>query len=160
MSASSLSSGRGHSHERFQGLQMWRPHNTVSAVDLKGAADASLAKWWVPAGVASIQVVAMGFHHAAAGGAQTTAGTMVLEIGGTDVENAAGTDFSAASVVSHTADTNVETELNSTTDTLAAAPSYPTASSGQLIEAKVGTQGVGAGDQTVMPYLLVRQLVG
>ncbi len=151
---------RGHSYERYQAPQMLLPADKVAAVDLAAAANTSLAKFWIPAGWGKVQVLAMGFHYAAGGGAQTTDGTMVMEIGGVDVEDANGNDFTVTSVASHTINDVVETELNSTTDNLSAEPSYPEASSAQLIELKVGTQGAGVGDQTVWPYIIVRILAG
>lgn len=159
MSGTSTES-RGHSLERYQAPQLLRPANTVSAVDLKGSADASLAKFFIPSQWGTAEIIAMGFNAAAAGGAQTTAGTMVMEIGGTDVEDADGNDFVCASVASHAAAACVETELNSTTNNLTAPPSYPTATKDQLIELKVGTQGAGAGDQTVFPYIIARPKAG
>jgi hypothetical protein len=138
-----------------------------------------------------------GMIAAAAGGAQTTAGTLQLQrtplttntasiqIAGqasattfTDTATVAAAVGSAtaatagssilASVVSHIKGTAVEKDLNATVagssgspvttaqpDTFNTPPAYPIAFPGDLLTAVIGTQGVGAGDQTHFPYLLV-----
>lgn len=152
-------SKQGHSLERYQMLQMLRPYNTITAGDLTDAGGTSLGKFRIPPSWGTVYVVAMGFHHEAAGGAQTTAGKMQLEIAGSDVLDEDSAAFTAASVASHAAGSSVETELlqNATDVTnLAAPPQYPTLTSEQLAELKVDTQGVGAGDQTISPYLIVK----
>lgn len=140
------------------------PVNTITAGSLKDAAATSLGKFAFPKDWATCLIIKMGFTAAAAGGAQTTAGTMKLQIAGADVENASAVDFTAASVVSHAAWAQVETDLNSVTSSLSltsnnynAVPNYPEADTGELIELLVATQGVGAGDQTIFPYLVVRR---
>lgn len=153
---------RGHSLERYQMPMVLRPVNTVSAGNLKSAADTSLGLFTVPATWGKVNILAMGFHGAAAGGAQTTAGTMRLQVAGVDVDDAAGNPFVAASVASHLAFDVVEESLNRTTSLteLSQEPNYPTATSDDKIELLVATQGAGAGDQTVYPYLIVQIAAG
>lgn len=157
MSATSTAS-RGHALERYQMPTVLRPINTITAGDLTDAAGTSLGLFTVPQSWGKVDILAMGFHYAAAGGAQTAAGTMMLEVAGADVEDADGDDFVVTSTASHSAWESEETDLNSTTSTteLSQEPSYPQATSEQKIELKVGTQGSGAGDQTIHPYLIVR----
>lgn len=148
----------GFPKERYQALQILRPINTITAGSLKDAAGTSLGIFTIPDGWGGAKVKAMGFHHAAAGGAQTTAGTMKLQKDGSDVVNASSVAFTAASVASHAAWSAVETELNQAASaTPSNAPSYPSVTPGQKLELLVATQGVGAGDQTIHPYLLVSQ---
>lgn len=149
----------GHGLERYQALHVLRPINTITAGSLKDAAATSLALFTIPKAWGTVYVVAMGMTMAAAGGAQTTAGTAKLQIAAADVTDDASAAFTMASVVSHAAFSSVETELdqNSTNVTaLAGAKSYPTLTSEQKCELLVATQGVGAGDQTMHPYLLVK----
>lgn len=149
----------GHGLERYQALHVLRPYNSVTVVDLTAAAATSAGKFHIPKAWGTVYVVAIGMHMAAAGGAQTTAGTLGLYIGGSAVNDDAAAQFVAASVASHAAESTVETELdqNATNVTnLAGSKSYPQLTSEQLAELKVITQGVGAGDQTCWPYLLVK----
>ena len=157
MTATSTSS-RGHALERYQMPQVLRPVNTITAGDLTDAANTSLGIFTIPASWGKVNLLAIGFHPAAAGGAQTTAGTIRLQVAGVDVDDAAGAAFTAASVVSHVAYDPVETDLNATTSALELSqqPNYPQADSDDKLELLVETQGVGAGDQTVYPYLIVQ----
>lgn len=150
---------RGHAHPIFNVPFIVRPQNSISAGDLTAGAGTSLGQFALPSYFGQCLVLAVGFTHAANGGAQNTNGTMVVEIAG-DVISVAGSTLAPASVVSHTAHTCVESSCNNTPDTskLEAKPEFPLISGGQLLEWKVGTQGVGAGDQTVFPYaILVRR---
>lgn len=150
---------RGHSLERYQMPQMVLPYNQVPGTpgDLKSAAATSLGKWAVPEFVGRWKMLALGHIYAAAGGAQTTAGAWKLQKNAVDV----GAPFTLASVASHAAGDSDETSLNSTTtaQSLTTAPSYPYAAAGDVLEALVSTQGVGAGDQTVYVYLVVQYKV-
>lgn len=150
---------RGHSLERYQMPQMVLPYNQVPGTpgDLKSAAATSLGKWAVPEFIGRWKLLGLGHIYAAAGGAQTTAGAWKLQKAGADVESSAGVPFTLASTASHTEADSDETSLNATTTalSLSQAPSYPFAAAGQLLEALVSTQGVGAGDQTVYVYLVV-----
>lgn len=150
---------RGHAHPIFNVPFIVRPQNSISAGDLKGVAGTSIGQFALPSYFGQCLVLAVGFTHAAAGGAQTTNGTMVVEVNG-DVITAAGSNVAPASVDSHVVHTCVESSCNNTpaTSKLEAKPEYPLLGGGQLLEWKVGTQGVGAGDQTVFPYaILVRR---
>ena len=153
----------GFSLERYQMLRQLLPWDSITAKDLKGAANTVLATFYVPASYGSIDLKRMGFIGAVAGGAQTTAGTMKLRINGTDVTDADLAVFVCSSVVSHTAGSVVETSLDKQTnaDELSTTPPvYPAAVAGDVITCCVGTQGVGAGDQTVFPYLLYSETPG
>lgn len=152
----SLTTTSGHAKERFQAPQVLRPTNTITAGDLTDSAGTSLGKFHIPYWWGKATILAMGAHYAAAGGAQTTAGTAQLEVDGSALQDAAGAEFELTSVASHAdGDVLTEVDLNSTTDNLSAEPSYPTVLPGQTIEMVVGTQGAGAGDQTIFPYLIV-----
>lgn len=151
----------GFPKERYQALTILRPVNTVTAGSLKDAATTSMGVFVVPSGLGAVRIKAIGMAMAAAGGAQTTAGTAKLQIAGVDVNNSASAAFTIASVADHAAWTVVETELNqSATTDPKAAPTYPKAVAGQKVELIVATQGVGAGDQTAHFYLLVSQDYG
>lgn len=147
---------RGHGIERFQMPMLLTPTNSVSTGNLAASAGTSLAQFRIPGSWGKVDVLAMGGWYSAAGGAQTTDGVAKLQIAGADVEDADGNDFELTSEVSHAINAHIETDLNSTTDPLAAPPSYPQATSDQLIEMLVKTQGAGAGSQTIYPYLIVR----
>lgn len=151
----------GFPKERYQALHVLHPVDTISAVDLAGVAGSSLGIFVVPAGWGAVRIKAVGIAMAAAGGAQTTAGTAKLQIAGADVVNASSSAFTVASVANHAAWSVVETELNqSAVADPKLAPTYPKATAGQKVELVVGTQGVGAGDQTGRCYLLVSQDYG
>jgi hypothetical protein len=151
----------GFPKERYQSLKVLNPVDSISAKDLAGAAGSSLGIFVIPAGLGAVRIKAIGMAMAAAGGAQTTAGTAKLQIAGADVVDATSTAFTVASVASHAAWTVVETELNqSATTDPKAAPTYPKATAGQKVELVVGTQGAGVGDQTARFYLLVSQDYG
>lgn len=151
----------GHSLERFQERVTLRPNNVVpgTGVDLKSAGGTAIGNFVIPDVWGTVTVLAIGLEYVAAGGAQTTAGAAKLQIAGADVNNAAGSPFTVASVASHTLYDTEETELNSTTaaNQYSAAPSYPTLTAGQACQMIVATQGAGAGPQTVYPYLVIRQ---
>ena len=155
---STSTASRGHALERYQMPQLLRPINTVSAVDVHDTAGTSLALFTIPVHWGTVEILAMGAHYAAAGGAQTVDGTIMLEIAGADVEDADGDDFVVTCEASHTIWDAVETSLNSTTSAteLTQGPSFPTADYNDKIEMKIGTEGTGAGDQTLWPYLIVR----
>jgi len=157
-SSTTSTASRGHALERYQMPQILRPVNSITAADLTDAADTSMGIFTIPACWGTVNILAMGFHPAATGGAQTTAGTMRLEVGAVEVDDAAGNAFVAASVVSHVAYDPVEVDLNQTTSAteLSQGPVLPQASSDDKIELLVETQGVGAGDQTIYPYLIVQ----
>ena len=150
---------RGHSHPMFNVPFVVRPMNSVSAGDLQAAAGTSLGLYALPDYFGQCLVLAFGFTNADAGGAQTTAGLMEVEIAGDNIE-VAGAVAVAASVAFHTIHDCVETSCNNTptASNLSSEPEYPVIAGGQLLEWKGNTQGVGAGDQTVYPYaILVRR---
>lgn len=150
---------RGHAAPQYNVPFEVRPLDVVGAKDLKSAAGTSIGKYWLPDYFGDCVVLAMGVNFVAAGGAQTTAGTMTLTAGG-DVITVGGSTATVASVASHSANTVVETSLNNTPEAnkLTSSPKFPILSAGELLEWKVGTQGVGAGDQTGYPYaILVRR---
>lgn len=166
----------GFPKERYQAVHRIIALNKApgTALSLKDAAATSLGVFSCPAGWGGMDILAMGFTFDTAGGAQTTAGTFSLQIAATDVKYSSaatndnlGSVITGASVVSHAAWSNVETNLNRALGTanglngtaaqVVPAPVYPYATDGQKVELLVATQGVGAGDQTGYPYLLVRQ---
>lgn len=150
---------RGHAHPMFNVPFLVRPMDTITAGSLKDAAGTSLGKFALPDYYGQCILLAFGFTFAAAGGAETTNGKMQVEVGGFDV-TVDGSTATAASSASHTAHDCVETNCNNTptADELTDKPEYPLVAGGTLIEWKVDTQGVGAGDQTVHPYaILVRR---
>lgn len=151
---------RGHSLERYQMPQMVLPYDVVPGTpkDLKSAADTVIGNWAVPEFIGRWKLLALGHIYAAAGGAQTTAGTWRLQIAGADVVDSLSAAFVLASVASHLISDTDETALNRTTaaQSLSAPPVYPFAAAGQTVKALVATQGVGAGSQTVYPYLVVQ----
>lgn len=148
----------GFPKERYQALHVLRPVDTVTAKDLAAAAGASCGIFVIPAGWGAAKIKAIGAAFAAAGGAQTTNGTAKLQIDGADVVDATGTAFTVSSKPSHGAWSVKETELNKAASAdPKLAPVYPVALPGQKVEVVVGTQGVGAGDQTAHLYLLVSQ---
>lgn len=134
-----------------------RPMNSISAGDLKAAAGTSLGLYALPDYFGQCLVLGIGFTFAAAGGAETTHGLMEVEIAGDDIEVTSAT-LTCASVASHTIHDCVEESCNNSSGTLEEAPEFPVITGGTLLEWKVNTQGVGAGDQTVFPYaILVRR---
>lgn len=148
---------RGHAHPMFNVPFIVRPMNSITAGDLKAAAGTSLGLFSLPDYFGQCLVLAIGFTFAAAGGAETTHGSMEVEIAGDNIEVASAT-LAPASVASHTIHDCVESSCNNSSGTLEEAPEYPLIAGGQLLEWKVNTQGVGAGDQTVYPYaILVRR---
>lgn len=170
----------GYTNAKFQAPRMFRPMDTVSAVDLKGVAASVLASWMVPQPPAAytdgtlpagtLELRSFGFNAGAAGGAQTTAGTLQLAVNGTailsgppDVNgNPSGPAFQCASVASHAKGAAVSCSLNQTlaASKLTAPPSYPTVNPGDIITWIVGTQGVGAGDQTIWPWVNLHEHPG
>lgn len=149
----------GFSNETYQFPQTWRSiaHNT--AQDLKSAADTVLATFLVPRQYGAVQILAMGYHLSASGGAVTTSGTMKLTIGGVDVEDVNNNPIETTDLIaSLPAYSPVEVSLNRTTreTNLQAVPDLPYAVADELIQLRVATQGSGAGAQTVWPYLIVR----
>lgn len=150
---------RGHAHPMYNVPFIVRPVNTITAGNLADADGTSIGKWFCPDFFGECLVLAIGFNYAAAGGAQTVAGDMKVEIAG-DVITVDGSTLLCTSVASHAASDCVEQNCNDTTstETLSAAPSFPKIAGGQLLEWKVGKQGTGAGDRTVHPYaILVRR---
>lgn len=140
------------------------PVNTITAVSLKDAAATSGGKFAFPKDWGTVYVLEIGATFDTAGGAQTTAGTFGVYIAGSAVNDSAGNPFTVASVASHAAWSQVETSLNGRDTDLTdasnnynAEPNWPEADSGEALEVKVITQGVGAGDQTCHPYLIVRR---
>ena len=170
----------GYSAAKFQTPRFYRPQDSVAAVDLKGAAASVLGTWMVPQPPAAstdgalpagtLELRSFGFNAAAAGGAQTTAGTLELAVNGTailsgppDVNgNPSGAAFQCASVVSHARGSAVGCSLNQTlaANKLTTPPVYPRVNPGDIITWIVGVQGVGAGDQTIWPWLSIRELPG
>ena len=145
----------GYSLERFQMLRQLCPITTSSAADLKSAAATNQGKVYVPAAVGSYTLKFLGIVASAAGGAQTTAGTLKLQIDGVDVTDNAGNPFLVGSVASHSEGSVVETELNkNVSGDLNAPPSYPTITAGSILSWVQATQGVGAGSQSYYPYVL------
>lgn len=150
---------RGHSHPMYNVPFVVRPMNSITAGDLASAVGTSLGQYALPDYFGECLVLAFGFTYAAAGGAQTVAGSMEVEIAGDNIE-VAGAVALATSVASHAAHDCVETSCNNTpaASNLASAPSYPVIAGGELLEWKVNTQGTGVGDRTVFPYaILVRR---
>ena len=162
----------GYTAAKFQTPRLFRPMDTVSAVDLKGVAAAVLGSWMVPQPpaaytdgtlpVGTLQLRSFGFNAAAAGGAQTTAGTLQLAVNGVAILDGNGAAFHCDSVANHAKGAAASCSLNQTlaASKLTAAPSYPTVNPGDIITWIVGTQGVGAGDQTIYPWLDLRELAG
>lgn len=157
------SNNRGHSLERFQGPQFAQPVNfDGAAIDLKSAAGTTLGKWHCPPMLDAIQIIGFGFTYSAAGGAQTTAGSVELEIDGVNVEvpdpasPGSTTVALAASEASHLQGDGEFTDLNQTENLLKLPPTFPELSPGEVLEMKVNTQGAGAGSQTVFPYIVWR----
>lgn len=157
MSQSTSTSSKGHGYERYQAPQFFKPCNVITPVDLAGAPGTALAQFRFPGCWDRTDILAMGFHYAAPGGVQSVAGSMRLVIGGQVVLDADGLPFVVESEPSHFANYNAETELNRTTGEteLQQGPMIPVADSNDLVELQIETQGVG-GDQTVIPYLIVR----
>lgn len=154
-------STRGHSMARFTEPQIWRPQ-TTTAVDLKSAVDTVAALFLVPPEYGAIEILKFGFHHSAAGGAVTTAGSLKLTIGGVDVENNAGdvielpiAGASAAIYSPREQHLNRTLQINDPNN-LSQEPDYPYALANEAIQLRVGTQGVGAGAQSVLPYIIFR----
>ena len=157
--------------ERFQALRLLQPINVVPGTpkDLTDAAATVHCSWAIPSSWGRVAVKKFGMIMAAAGGAQTTAGILKLQIdigsGLADV-NSGGAAFKLSSVVSHAIYSVVEVDLDpiaaaaltpGTTNRLNAPPAYPTLTAGLHAAAVVDTQGVGAGSQTYYPYLLVSE---
>ncbi len=167
-------SKRGYSLERFQSA-----HQTITVpvdvvpgtpVDLKSAAGTILATWYVPnydPGVDSVYVApllirVMGAYMAAAGGAQTTAGTAGLYLNGTLIVDTAAGNLLITSVVTHAIGTSIATLMNLTpsTSNFTTPPSYQVVEPGDVITMRVVTQGVGAGSQTIYPWLTFTEAAG
>lgn len=146
---------RGYSLERFQFIQM--TNGQVPAIgDLKSAAGTVLMTFMVPTSWGSVALHHLGGFMQATGGAQTTAGTAAVYINGTIVQDSTPANIIISSVVTHAAGSVIETSLNNTLDAnnISTAPVWPTAVAGDIVTVKVVTQGVGAGDQTLVPYIL------
>jgi hypothetical protein len=156
-SATSTSS-HGHSYERFQAPQLLRPFNTISAGSLKSAADTSLGLFQIPASWGTVQVLDIGFHVAAATGVQSTDGTIKAVIGGVSVKDANLDVIECALPFGTSIRASVEQSLNRTTreTNLDDIPNYPFLRADEVLDIQVATQGVGAGTQSVHPYIIVR----
>lgn len=142
----------GFSLERYQMPRMIAPCNTITAGNPTGsAAGTVLAEYVIPTDFGTVQLFKHGMKMAAAGGAQTTNAVSALYKNGTLVANSELT-----SVADHAADAVVEASLNATSNGVTAAPNYPTVVAGDLLETRVKTQGVGAGDTTAFFYILVK----
>ena len=163
-------SKRGYSLERFQSLHapVVMPWDVVpgTPVDLKSAAGTVLATWYVPLCEPTIDGVTtpfllrvMGANMAAAGGAQTTAGTAGLYLNGTQLVDALTNAFLITSVANHAIGSSLGTLLNltNTSQSLQTAPSYQVVEPGDVITMKVVTQGVGAGSQTIYPWIAITE---
>jgi len=171
----------GYTAAKFQTPRLFRPQDSVAAVDLKGAAASVLGTWMVPQPpaaytdgtlpVGTLELRSFGFNAAAAGGAQTTPGTLQLAVNGAAILSGppdpitglpAGAAFQCASAVSHARGAAVSCSLNQTlaASKLTTPPSYPTVNPGDIITWIVGTQGVGAGDQTIWPWLSLHEKSG
>lgn len=151
---------RGHSYERFQAPFLLRPLPTsTSAASLKDAADTVLGTFTIPKHWGAVQVLFMGAHTSAAGGAVTTYGTMKLTIAGVDVEDAEG-DVLVTEELLASADaySPIEKDMNRTTvnTNLQNVPDFPILLADEVAQLRVATQGSGAGAQTIWPYLIVR----
>jgi len=171
-------SKRGYSLERFNARRLLPAVALVpgTPVDLKSAADAVLATYYIPFlypledGVTDpLYIRAFGFYAAAGGGAQTTAGTMGCKVNGTAMKYLnpstglyTGTQLTVASVVSHAAGSvaAIEANLIAPADRLTLPPQYQVINPGDVVTLVVVTQGVGAGDQTIYPYLAVSEAAG
>ena len=133
-----------------------RPVDSVTAVDLKQAADTSLALFYFPKCWKNVQIIKMGGNILTAGGAVTVAGKAKLQIDGTDVENDLGTvltlDWPGADAVVHS---SIEKDMNLATDDFGSRM-WADVDDGVAIEMLVHTEGTGAGDQEFHPYLVVR----
>ena len=139
----------------------WQPLNKApqTAQDMTQAANTSFGVWYVPTGISQVQIRAIGIMMAAAGGVQTTAGTLRIELNGdpwdTDTTGDADvTHFTVASVANHAIGSSVETNLDTNAPDTSNPPNYLVAKAGDKLEMLVDTQGVGAGDQTAYPYLV------
>ena len=149
------------SYPHFYDVFLW-PYDKTAGTSLKDAADTSAGKWRIPSLWGTVDIIEFGMWGTATGGAQTTAGTLELRVAGTAVNSDAAA-YKPASVASHVIDTVAAVSLNSTSSSAVVgssydtAPAYPSATSAQLIEALVDTQGVGAGDQVYLPYIIVRR---
>ena len=162
----------GYTAAKFQAPRFFRPQDSVAAIDLKGVAGSVLATWMVPQPpaaytngslpVGTLELRSFGFNNAAAGGAQTTAGTLQLAVNGVALLDGNSAAFHCDSVVSHARGASVSCSLNQTlaTSKLTSPPSYPSVNPGDIITWIVGTQGVGAGDQTVWPWLFLHEKPG
>ena len=171
-------SKRGYSLERFNARRLLHAVALVPGipVDLKSAAATVLTTHYVPFiypledGVTDpLYIRAFGFYAAAAGGAQTTAGTMGCNINGTAMKYYTpatglytGSTLTVASVATHTAGSVVAIEANliAVADRLTLPPVYQVINPGDVVTLVVVTQGVGAGDQTIYPYLVVSEAAG
>lgn len=150
----------GHASPEFLVPQLWPPHVPVtSAASLKDAADTVIGTWFVPNMYGAVEILEMGYHTSAAGGAVTTYGRAKLTIAGIDILDAEGSVLLTPALgASSDAYSVSKKDLNRTTKetNLQATPDYPYALADEVIQMKVSTQGVGAGAQTVWPYLIVR----
>lgn len=156
----------GFPKERYQAGQVLLPINQYQAQDLTGAAATVVGTFVIPRWWGGAVVKAMGFHAAAAGGAQVTAGTMGLYINAAICQTGDATpaNLVAASVASHAIYSCVEQSLDkapgapdaTAPSTIVPAPIYPKIAPGDTVQLKIVTQGSGS-DQTVFPYLIISQ---
>lgn len=174
-------SKRGYSLERFNARRTLPAIGLVpgTPVDLKSAAATVLTTHYVPFlypledGVTDpLYIRAFGFYAAAAGGAVTTAGTMGCNVNGTALKYyTPATGLYTGSVlavspvtgfVSHAAGSvwAIEANLIATADRITLPPVYQVINPGDVVTLVVVTQGVGAGDQTIYPYLVVSEAAG
>jgi hypothetical protein len=162
--------------ERYQMLQkLTALDDAGTVVDLTDATTTHFRYYAVPESTPFV-LKKFGLIYSAAGGAQTTAGTAALYINGTKYDpytasptlypNVTAADFYITSEVSHDAYDNYEVDLDpvaqqtlvaGTSNSLTAIPAYPVINPGDVVEVKVVTQGVGAGNQEGYVYILGSQ---
>lgn len=144
-----------YSNDRYQEGRKFSPLALLSSGDLKSAANTVLGYYGIPLTYGSLAVKALGFNYQAAGGAQTTAGILGILINGVEPLDANGNPFRVSSAVNHGQLGSVEVSTNQTVSPLnAPGPVFPVLNPGDIVSFFVVTQAVGAGDQTIYPYII------
>jgi hypothetical protein len=148
---------QSYSKERFQAPRQAFPRDTFAAGNLASAVGTILGTWTPPLFYGQCVIYSLGFAYAAAGGAQTVNGTLGGYVNGVALADLSAVQFVVPGLPAHAVWGEAEVNLNGNdliNGTLLQPPSFPVINPGDVFTWRVVTQGTGAGDQTVWPYLM------
>jgi len=142
------------------------PMEGAGVASLKDAAATLLGTYSIPGHYftnspnSKVRIKFHGMRAIAAGGAQTTAGTAGLYVDGVLYSSSKV----LSSLASHQTGDNVSQDLNTissdqtqTDNSFTDPPSWCEVTVDQLVQHKIVTQGVGAGDQTHQTYIVIQR---